>query len=153
MGIICAADVMEPEVICLQPGMSLKEAWELFLKERISGAPVVSQEEGLVGVLSQSDILYYVTMDDDTHRPQNSYYIGNSFWDSEFFQTALEQLQESKVDDVMSSSVITVRPSDPVSTISVLMRSNHVHRVIVTEKNNVVGIITALGLLSVLEQH
>lgn len=153
MAMLCARDVMEKKVICLAPESSLREAWEIFSNNRISGAPVVTQSDGLVGVLSQSDILYYVTMQDDAHRPQHSYYIGDPFWDSEFFTGALDRLQNATVDDVMSSSVICVLPSDPVSTVSVLMRTNHVHRVIVTEENRVAGIITALDLLSVLERH
>ena len=148
-----AADVMEANVITISPDSSLKEAWEILSNNRISGAPVVSESDGLVGVISQSDVLQQVVLDDQIGRPGNSYYIGDPYWENELLEDTIDKLQHTRVDEAMSPSAITVSPEDAVSTVAVLMRTNHIHRVIVTNEKKVVGIITALGLLKVLEQH
>lgn len=51
-----AKDLMRRKVVCLTPAMSLRRALETFDQHSISGAPVLSPEGGLVGVLSRTDI-------------------------------------------------------------------------------------------------
>ncbi|CAI5536010.1 unnamed protein product [Closterium sp. Naga37s-1] len=59
-------DYMTPNPICLHRDMSLRDAAQIFLRHRISGAPVVEadeEEDGVgvgkvVGVLSQRDIMW-----------------------------------------------------------------------------------------------
>lgn len=52
-----AADVMASKLIKLSPDMELFDAMEVFLRHRISGAPVVDGEGRLVGVLSEKDCM------------------------------------------------------------------------------------------------
>jgi CBS domain-containing protein len=53
----------------------------------------------------------------------------------------------------MHRSVITVNPDDSLATIAALMRSNHIHRVLVTEGSQLKGIISTYDILAVLEGH
>ncbi|MFT6055359.1 MAG: putative transcriptional regulator [Roseivirga sp.] len=50
-------DYMNKEVISFSPEQSITEAMDLFLKERISGAPVVDDQGKIIGVLSEIDCL------------------------------------------------------------------------------------------------
>ena len=52
-----AADIMTRSVVTLSPDMDIYGAVQLLLKKEISGAPVVSPEGRLVGVLSEKDCL------------------------------------------------------------------------------------------------
>lgn len=52
-------DIMTREVVTLTPGMTLREAGNLFADERVSGAPVVAAGR-VVGVVTQSDILAFL---------------------------------------------------------------------------------------------
>ena len=52
-----AKDVMSRKVVTLTPGLPLAKAAALFEKHAISGAPVVGPDGGLIGILSQTDIL------------------------------------------------------------------------------------------------
>ncbi|CAI5979153.1 unnamed protein product [Closterium sp. NIES-64] len=60
-------DYMTPNPICLHRDMSLRDAAQIFLRHRISGAPVVEEADAevdgvglgkVVGVLSQRDIMW-----------------------------------------------------------------------------------------------
>lgn len=51
-----AKDIMRKRVVCLSPETTLAAAAALFSKRGISGAPVVSAEGRLLGVLSRTDM-------------------------------------------------------------------------------------------------
>lgn len=66
----------------------------------------------------------------------------------------LEEFADSKpVSQVMSQQVLTVpRYSDP-SLAARIMRNHHVHHVVVTHENKIVGILSAFDLLQLVEDH
>ncbi len=49
--------VMTTKPISLSPDDDLREAVELLIEEKVGGIPVVDEEEGLVGIVTQLDIL------------------------------------------------------------------------------------------------
>ena len=149
----CAWDVMETSVISIDELSSLKVAWDTFSKNQIGGAPVLNESNEVIGVISQSDILRCVMYNDWSTSPNNNYYIGAPYWEDSFSEEVLEKLNNVLVREVMSSDVVSASEDTEISTISVLMRQNHVHRIIITEDKQLRGIITSLGLLKILEQH
>jgi len=50
-------DYMTKEVVTFHPDQSIAEAMDTFLELRISGAPVVDENERIVGILSEIDCL------------------------------------------------------------------------------------------------
>ena len=45
-------DMMTKDVICISPDATLKEAGEVFKKNRISGVPVVDEAGKIIGVVT-----------------------------------------------------------------------------------------------------
>ena len=61
-----ARDIMSTEVICVHEETDLRDLAKMFLEQGITGAPVVDKDGNLVGVISQTDLLYYqLTRDDE----------------------------------------------------------------------------------------
>src|SRR5918911_4911545 len=60
------SDVMTTELVTVTPDVPLKEAAALMLEHRISGLPVVDGDR-VVGVLSETDVLYKETTTPDRH--------------------------------------------------------------------------------------
>jgi CBS domain-containing protein len=52
-----AADLMTRAVVSVGPDTPLLEVYRLFVSEQIHGAPVMDEEERLIGVISSSDLL------------------------------------------------------------------------------------------------
>ena len=50
-------DLMTREVVTVQPGASLKDAARLLVEHRISGLPVVDNEDHVLGVVTEADVL------------------------------------------------------------------------------------------------
>ena len=151
-GNLSAKDVMQETVITLSPENTLMQATEIFSNNRISGAPVVSKEKGLVGVLSQTDILREALRSELEEYLEHSFYFGLPLTHSPALN-ASEHLNNIVVEEVMNPLVITVGPDDDIAVLASTMRNHNFHRLIVAKDKQVVGIVTSLDLLQVLENH
>ena len=51
-------DIMTTDVVTLDPNLTIREAMDVFVSKRISGAPVVAGDE-VIGVISATDLLQF----------------------------------------------------------------------------------------------
>ena len=150
-----ARDVMQTSVATVQPDTPLAQVARFFVDEGIHGAPVVDEIERLVGVVSVTDLLRAVEEMHGSGAATAVYFrdvleYSGPDWSSapQDFQDRLEQLTAA---DVMQTSVVTVGEDATVPEIAKLMRANGIHRVLVTRGDMLVGIISALDLVGLLE--
>ena len=52
-----AKDIMTRDVVTVSPTRAVKELAKVFLKNRISGVPVVDKKGKIIGVVSEADII------------------------------------------------------------------------------------------------
>jgi len=147
MGVL-ARDIMSSPVTVLHPGMSLAEAARILTEDGISGAPVVSLEGQLRGIVSRTDIINRCL------EGRISPDVGDSFLFfvglgeavlSEEMKAEVEAL--GTIDDIMEQDVVILRPDAPLGEVAAAMHQSHIHRVLVGERGKVKGIITALDLI------
>ena len=154
---LTARDVMQGRVITVSPGMSLATAREIFARHRITGAPVVDENGDLVGAISQTDIARIILQKESDDYPENSYFIGlPAFLGGSMGIEATnlaEQLATRTIEEAMTTDVYTVSPDDRLSVLAVTMRHHRIHRLIVVEQRRVVGIVSTLDLIQILEDH
>src|SRR3990172_4602125 len=50
-------DIMTKEVVTVKPEMTIEELARLFTKHDISGAPVVDEAGGLIGIVTENDLI------------------------------------------------------------------------------------------------
>ena len=148
---LLARDVMTRNVVCVRMATNLRELEKIFLEKRISGAPVVDDAGRLVGVISQTDLVYYHLTRGD--RP----FHGSDFYRSAQIERAFEgagyQIEEydiGLVEEVMTPVVHTAAPETPVADLARHMAEKRVHRMIITEGEQVVGLVSAMDLLRVI---
>lgn len=137
-----AKDVMSTDLITVSPYMSCKDLEELFVSEKISGAPVVNNLGELQGVISVYDVLESEYHHNFFSESYESYNYGED-------NTPLEHLYEDRVEDYMQRKAYTAHPDTPVEELATTMYNNKIHRVIIldplTEKP--VGIVSTFDLL------
>jgi len=103
-----------------------------------------------VGVLSQTDLVYYnLTRDDELVMDSHFYQVTRMEGQHVPRGFQIEDCNTCTVNDVMTPVVHSVTESASVDAVSRLMTRKHIHRVIVRRGRKVAGVISALDVLRV----
>ncbi|MBI4427231.1 MAG: CBS domain-containing protein [Candidatus Magasanikbacteria bacterium] len=130
-------DVMYTDVVCLKNDMNFLEAAELFLQNKISGAPVLDSAGNLAGVLSEKDLFraLYPSY-------QSFYQNPTPFLNEKELEETAQDAKEKTIDQIMSRRVVTTTPNTHVLKVGGLMIASGIHRVPVVENGKVVGMVS-----------
>jgi len=154
---LLARDVMETQVVSVSAQTPLSAVHHLFVEEGINGAPVVDEQEQVVGVISSMDLIRAAADEHDTVRTDPDYFReSREFAGAELASTPedyLSRLEERTVGDVMSDQVFSVPPDAPVAEVARQMRTHRVHRMIVMDDSRLAGVITTFDLVGLLEKE
>jgi CBS domain-containing protein len=150
-----ARDVMQSQVLTVEPETPLLEVHRLFVEEEINGAPVVDETGRLLGVISSRDLLREVEREHESPSSDTLYFrdvleYSAPDWaeGSEDFQDRLSRLT---VADAMTPGGVTVAPEAPIEEVAKTLRTNRIHRVLVIEDGELVGLISTFDLVKLLE--
>ncbi len=137
--------LMSHPVITIQPDHSLAEAAHLLVTNKISGLPVVADDNKLVGIITEADFLR--TLGVPAHQP------GHSVWhtlEHMFAQPVPASDPDCLVKDLMIKHAVTVMPQQTLHQVLDVMKHNQIKRVVVCdEEQHVVGMITRSDLVKV----
>ncbi len=150
---ITAREIMQDSIVLVAPEDPLIGVQQLFADEMIHGAPVVDEQNRVLGVISTSDLLRAAADDRDATFPTPGYFEDGvasfvGFADEDF----REALGGRRVAGVMTMDIVSVSPRATISEVARTLRHNRVHRVLVIEDDVLVGIITAFDLIELLEK-
>lgn len=134
-----AGEVMTTGAATVRPDASLADAARIMLEHRISGLPVVDATGQLVGMVTERDFLRR----DERDRPR---WIDVLLKESSG-QIAAKQLNDRRVDQVMSPNPISVGVEASIEEVIDLMESHGIKRIPVLADGRVVGIISRANLL------
>ena len=141
------ADVMSRDPIVVGPQTPIKEAIKILAEQRISGLPVVDESGKLVGVISETDLLWQET---GVEPPvyimflDSVIYLENPARHDQELHKALGQT----VGEVMSSDAVTVKPDQPLRKAAKLMQEKSIRRLAVTDDAcKVIGILTPADIV------
>ena len=134
-------ELMSPAVHTFEPGTTLREAGAVLVAKGISGAPVCTADGKVIGVLSESDILFKEHgVDSERGRV--------IAWLSEAMAGDLLAKQSARtVGEAMTSPAITIRPGVNVAAAARMMTDRGVNRLPVVDDERLVGILTRADLV------
>jgi predicted transcriptional regulator len=144
-------DVMNPDVMTVADEMTTGELARYLTEREISGAPVVDNQGHLIGVVSMTDIGRYMAEPSDLESTRGSEFYRDSADEvtlEDFGQRYIEQ-SAATVRDVMTPVVHQVPANATVAEAARVMVREHIHRLVVTQGRQPVGIITSMDLLRV----
>lgn len=152
---IRARDIMSSPVRTVTRDASLDEAARVLRDAGISGVPVLDHHGAPVGVLSQFDIVTHVAGLDRGLDRAGSYYVRSALrWergeDEDPNREEADILVETRVDDVMTPELIGVAPDAPLVDVLKQMSERRVHRLLVLDGNQLLGVVTSMDVLSAL---
>ena len=147
------SDIMQRDVLAVESDWPLDQLARFFTDHQISGAPVVAEDGNLVGVVSLTDIVRY-DGNPETHASEHStheYYlhgldlqVGQGM--SKSFH--IEEESSATVQDIMTPMIFEISEDARLGEAADTMVKGHIHRLFVTRKGRIVGIVTALDLLA-----
>ena len=148
-------DLMNPDIMTVADDMTT-DALARYLTEReISGAPVVDSQGHVIGVVSMTDIGRNMAEPSDVDSPRSS-----GFYRDIAADLTLEDLGQRYVEeraftvrDVMTPVIHQVPVTASAAEAARLMIDQHIHRLVVTEGKEPVGIITSMDLLKVVAEQ
>lgn len=148
-----AREVMNPVVLAVREDMTVRELATFLTEHEISGAPVQDKGGKLVGVVSLRDIVESATESEEEFaekpRPISKMGWGDRLTPNELSQMHIED-EGLLVREIMTPSVYTIDAGTPVAKVAKAMISGHVHRLVVTQKDRPVGIVSTMDLLKLL---
>lgn len=149
---LCAKDIMSSELLTAYEGWTIHRLADFFINRQISAAPVIASDHELVGVVSVGDVFKFNNMNER----EKGNALRNHYRDScgqeineEVLRTWVKDADKNcTVHQIMNSEVIAVDQYESLQSVANLLLDQHIHRVFVTENGKVVGVVTAMDVLS-----
>lgn len=145
-------DLMSTKILTVNEAWSIKQLAGYFVEHNISGAPVVSQSDELLGVVSQSDVVQFEsrTLTEDELKKMMEHYCGP--FSGELKQDDIEHLRDkasenSSVNSIMTPKVVSVDLNTPITEACKVIVEKKIHRLFITKGGILVGVITAHDVL------
>jgi CBS domain-containing protein len=140
-------DIMVKKVITIQKDASVEELSELLVKNRISGVPVLDSDGRLVGIATEGDL---IIKDSDLHFPRYFKLLDSIIYLESLnkFKKSLKKFLGTKVEDVMTAEIKTVKEDTPVGEAANIMIKYNINRVpVLDSKDELVGIVTRADIV------
>jgi CBS domain-containing protein len=146
-------DVMNVKPITVQAQDPVSEAARLLRENKVSGLPVLDGEK-LVGVVSESDLLRLLSVEED----EGGLWLPSPFevfevpfrdlvkWEK--MHVAIDEIPKKKVGMVMSRNLHEVGPDDEIEEAAGIMTRHRINRLPVVEEGRLVGIVTRGDIIS-----
>ena len=135
-----AQDLMTESVIAVTKDTEVRELAQILTENKISGAPVVDGAGKLVGVVTESDLIF---QNKKVHIPT-----AVAILDAFFFLESPEKMeQEMKkmagvtVGEIYAAEVISVQKDTPLEELATLMAEKNIHTLPVLDQEELVGVI------------
>ncbi len=143
------SELMNPDVVTLRPDQSLLEAQQVLSSKSVSGAPVVDAAGRVIGVVSQNDLVRNAAHPDTVAQAGQFF---SSVEDYADLGTTLVAPSSQRISDVLTPRVYSVSRDTGVAVAANIMRERRIHRLLVIEKGVLVGVVSSLDLLRVVEE-
>lgn len=164
---ITVRDIMQGHLVTVVPEMTVRELAQLFTERRISGAPVLDRRGKPIGVVSATDVMRLVAHEAEIPSGQVDWTVAllaeecneadpDGAVPATFTASSPEALAESGLDqycvgDIMTPVAFTVHPSDSLREVVAFLLRGRVHRALVMENEQLLGIVTPFDVLQAMD--
>ena len=130
------SDIMRRSIVTVSEDIPIKEVGRLIFSLGLAGIPVV-RDKKLIGIVTEKDILakFHPSVTEYMEDPVNA---GNF----EQMEENLRPFLNVPAKSIMSKNPTTISPDTPLIKAQSIMASNHISRLPVVDKGNLVGIVS-----------
>jgi CBS domain-containing protein len=139
--------VMTTDVVRTEYGTPFKEVARLLAGHRISGLPVVDEDERVIGVISETDLMMHQAQAPHPYGPKRRFRFTALTPDA---KRRAAKARARTAGQLMSEPPVTVHADDSIVEAARVMAERHVERLpVLDEEERLVGIVTRRDLLRV----
>ncbi|MBV9815325.1 MAG: CBS domain-containing protein [Alphaproteobacteria bacterium] len=142
-----AGEVMTRNPIAVPAEAGLAEALRLMFDHRVSGLPVVDGKAGLVGILTEGDLLRRSELGTAGQRSRWLDLLMTGRLASEYVRT-----NTRRVSEIMTRDIVSVAEDTPLTEVVRLMERHRIKRVPVLRDGALIGIVSRADLLHALHR-
>lgn len=134
-----AKDIMTRDVITVKPGANVEELARLLMKHRISGVPVVDDEEQIIGIVTENDL---IRKNKRLHIPTvirlfDAYLLVGS----KSMEKEIANMAATTVEEICTREVVSINEETSLDEIATIMAEQHIHLLPVLSGRKVIGIV------------
>ena len=140
--------IMSQPVRVVHPETTMSEAAHIMVTERISGLPIVDDDEQLVGIITEADFLRGLGV--PAHHPTHNLWQTLESLFSHLAHHTEPEGPDDPVSDHMVRDVVCASPDHFVNDALELMQKHRVKRVLVCDQeHHVIGVVTRSDLVRI----
>jgi CBS domain-containing protein len=143
-------EIMTTDVVSVKRDTPINEIAKLMGARDISGVPVIDDSGGVVGIVTELDLIVRNTRLDVPHFLQILDLGRIPLELPSQYRHRLQHMLGARAEDVMSHEVVTVGPDDNVEKLAELMVKQRVNPVPVVENGKLVGIVSRADLIDMM---
>jgi CBS domain-containing protein len=143
---LTAKDIMVRDAITIHYSASIRELSRLLTENRITGIPVIDDDNRLVGMISMRDLIREEVRVLSASPEYHDIY--------DLFSSALNvedpevvSVRRMWVEEIMSRTLYTAVESTPVREICDIMTKARIHRVPILKDGKLIGLVTAMAVI------
>ncbi len=137
---LSSSDIMTRSVITVKKETTVKELARILTKHGISGAVVVNNEDKVIGIVTESDLIF---QNKKLHIPSVITILDSYFFleNPDKMEQEIQKIAGATVEDIFSGDAVTVQEDTTITEIATIMSEQHVHTLPVLKDNTLVGVI------------
>jgi len=135
-----AKDIMTSEVITVRMETTVNELAEILWKNRISGVPVLDDDDKVVAVVTENDL---IDQSKKIHIPTMISLLDSVIFleSSKKTEKEIQKMAGNTVQDICSKELVTVGEETGLDEIATIMANKKVHTLPVLRDDKLIGVI------------
>lgn len=150
---VIAREIMTPSVKAVPQDWTMQQLAQFLTENEITGSPVCDDDEHIIGIVTLKDIAEF-RWNQVSGEPEKELSETEKQQARQIRQMMLEGMTRTPVEvhDIMTPSVMSVDAETSVQTIADIMMDEHLHRIFVTDRETITGIITTYDMLKLVAE-
>ncbi len=146
---VTAKEIMTTEVISVQAETTVTELARILTEKKIGGVPVLSVDNTLMGVVTESDL---IDQSKKLHIPTVLTILDSFLYleNPDKMESEIKKMAGTTVADICSKQVTTITPDTKLDEIATIMAEKQIHTLPVLEGKTVIGVVGKQDIIKTL---
>jgi len=143
------SEIMTKKVITFKPETSIYEMANLLYKNGITGAPVVNDKNEVIGIVTESDLVF---QEAKIHLPKYIQILDSFIYleNPQKIESELGKILGMTASELMTRRVFTIHPGASVEEAATMIKEKHINPIPVVKNKKLVGIISRADIVKLL---